>query len=162
MSRVPVSQNTRATRYGFLKSFVHVAARRVAYTSTIAANAARTISHRRSSERSSSTTSEHAVRVRGLLGNVLPHVPVLDDLAVLELEDVHDGGAPRPGLADGVDVQDHEVSVGERALDLAVRRGKLLPQELQERLEPFGAVGGGGIVLRVPRAQIFRRGREVL
>ena len=36
-------------------------------------------------------SSEHAVGVGGLFRNFLRHVPVLDNLAVLELEDVDDG-----------------------------------------------------------------------
>src|SRR4029453_12346589 len=46
--------------------------------------------------------SEHAVVVGGLLGDGLDHVPVFDDLAVLQLEDVDDGGAARARLAHGV------------------------------------------------------------
>jgi len=59
------------------------------------------------------TRSEHSVGVGGLLRDGLHDVPVLDDLAVLEPEDVDDGTAARAGLADGVDVQDHVVAVGE-------------------------------------------------
>jgi len=68
----------------------------------------------------------------------LNDVPVLDDLAVLQLEDVDDGVAAGAGLPDRVDVEDDVVAVGEHALDLAARAGELLLQELEKRLEPLG------------------------
>ena len=46
-------------------------------------------------------------------GNLLHDVPVFDDLAVLEPENVDDGAAARARLAHAVDVQDHVVAVGE-------------------------------------------------
>ena len=63
---------------------------------------------------------EHRVAVGGGFRNRLHHIPVLDDLAVLQLEDVDDGVAKRAGLTHRMDVQDDVVAVHEGALDLAV------------------------------------------
>ena len=98
----------------------------------------------------------------GLLGDRLDHVPVLDHLAVLELEDVDDGVAAGPRLAHGVDVHDHVIAVGEDAFDLAPIVGELVLEEGDEALEALGPVGGVGIVLDVVGSEILRGGVEVL
>ena len=100
--------------------------------------------------------------MRHLLRNVLRDVPVLDDLAVLEPEDVDDGTAARTGLAHRMHMQDHVIAVREYFFDLAVRLGKLLLEEIHECLEALDSIGGTGIVLNVFRAEIFRCRIEVL
>src|SRR5437667_345119 len=65
--------------------------------------------------------SEHTVRVGSFFGDGLDDVPVLDDLAVLELEDVDDGVTARARLPDGMDMDDDVVALGEHALDFAAR-----------------------------------------
>src|SRR4051794_28995719 len=62
---------------------------------------------------------EHAVAVGGFLRNLLRHVPVLDNLAALELENIDDGAAAAAFLAHAVDMQDDIIAVGKGALDLA-------------------------------------------
>src|SRR5262245_2453079 len=88
---------------------------------------------------------EHRVGIGGLLRNLLAHVPVFDDLAVLELENVDDGGTAASGGRHVVDVHDDIVAVSEDALDLAVIVGKFLAQEGKEGLQPFRSVAGAGI-----------------
>ena len=77
---------------------------------------------------------EHPVVVRRLLRDRLHDVPVLDDLAVLQPEDVDDGHAALAGLAHAMDVQDHVVALGEGALDLALGAGELLLAQGDEGL----------------------------
>jgi len=72
---------------------------------------------------------------------------MLDDFAVLELEDVDDGVAARAWLAHGVDVDDDVVAVGEDAFDLAAIVRELVLQKGNESLEAFRSVRGAGIVL---------------
>ena len=67
---------------------------------------------------------------------------MLDDLAVLELEDVDDGVAARAWLAHGVDVDDDVVAVCEDAFDLAAIVRELVLQEGNEALEAFRSVRG--------------------
>src|SRR6185503_7080897 len=105
---------------------------------------------------------EHPVSVGGLFRDRLHHVPMLDDLAVLELEDVDDGVAARAWLAHGVDVDDDVVAVREDAFDLAAIVRKLVLQEGNEALEALRSIRGAGIVLGVAAAEIFRRGIEIL
>src|SRR6516225_366526 len=69
--------------------------------------------------------SEHGVAVCGRVGDRLHHVPMLDDLAVLQPEDVDDGHSALARRADGMHVQDHEIGIGKRPLDLAPGVGKL-------------------------------------
>src|SRR5215831_15164616 len=106
--------------------------------------------------------SEHAVVVRHLFRDVLRDVPMFDDLAVLEPEDVHDGAAARARLARVVHVQDHVVAVREHALDVAVVVRKFFAQEADEGLEARGAVGGARIVLDVARPEKLRGRIEIL
>src|SRR3954453_7903658 len=105
---------------------------------------------------------EHPVSVGGLFRDRLHHVPMLDDLAVLELEDVDDGVAARAWLAHGVDVDDDVVAVRADAFDLAGIVRELVLQEGNEALEPVRSIRGAGIVLGVAAAEIFRRGIEIL
>src|SRR6185503_1075059 len=101
--------------------------------------------------------SEHAVVVGRLVRDRLYDVPVLDDLAALQLEDVHDGRAARARLAHRVDVEDHIVTVREHALDLAPRLRKLLLEEAEEGFEPLGPVGRSGVVLDVAVSEVLGR-----
>jgi hypothetical protein len=87
---------------------------------------------------------------------------MLDDLAVLELEDVDDGVAARAWLSHGVDVDDDVIAVREDAFDLAAVVRELVFQEGNEALEAFRSIRGAGIVLGVAAAEIFRRGIEIL
>src|SRR3979409_1719783 len=87
---------------------------------------------------------------------------MLDDSAVLELEDVDDGVAARAGLAHGVDVDDDVIAVGEDAFDLAAIVRELVLQEGNEALEAFRSVRGPGIVLGVAAAEVLRGGVEIL
>src|SRR5260370_28931776 len=79
---------------------------------------------------------------------------MLDDLAVVEPEDIHDRQSQFAGLTPGMNVEDHEIAVGEHALDLATKLGKLLLQFMQERSKAFDAVLNHGVVLNVLRAKI--------
>jgi hypothetical protein len=61
-----------------------------------------------------------------------------------------------------VDVQDDVVVIFERPLDLASRLGCFALEELDEVLQALRPVRDQRIVLCVPGADVFRRGREVL
>ena len=86
--------------------------------------------------------SEHRVVVLRGLRDRLHRVPVLDHLAVFELEQVENRKPARAGLAHRVDVHDHVVAVSEDLFDLAAALRELLLQESDESLETFGAVLG--------------------
>src|SRR5690606_8264554 len=76
--------------------------------------------------------SEHAVLIRRLRGNVLDYIPMLDDLAVLDAENIDDR-APRPVVAARrVHVQHHEIAFGDYTFDLTALIGKALFQEIDE------------------------------
>src|SRR5262249_12071474 len=77
-------------------------------------------------------------------------------------EDVDDRCPFSPRLRDAVDMQDHEIAVGEDSLDLATMLGRSLPQDLDERLESFNAIRHAGIVLDVLRSEMLRCGLEIL
>src|SRR4030088_2705445 len=83
----------------------------------------------------SSAMSKHPVVVRRLLRDRLHDVPMLDDLAVLQPEDVDDGHAAVAGLAHAVHMQDHVVALGEGALDFALGTGELLLAHRDEALQ---------------------------
>src|SRR5260370_38657914 len=89
---------------------------------------------------------EHAVAVGGLVGDGLDHVPMLDDLAVLELEDVDDGRSRRVGLAPGMDVQDDVIAIGADLPNLAMRGGIFVAPEGGELLEALRPVPRGRVV----------------
>src|SRR5215470_5691541 len=105
---------------------------------------------------------EHPIRVGRLFRDVLADIPVLDDFAVLKLEDVDDRGPQRVRLPFVVDVQDHEVAISEGALDVAVIAGRLVAQEGKKGLETLRPVGGVGIVLDVAWSEIGGCGFEIL
>src|SRR3954469_22092870 len=87
---------------------------------------------------------------------------MLDDLAVLELEDVDDRAPPRAGLANGVDMQDDVIAVDERALDLDAGVREFFAQERDEFAKTLGAVSGVRIVLDISVAHQRDRGIGVL
>src|SRR3982074_2116937 len=81
---------------------------------------------------------KHAVGVGGIFRNILNDIPVLDDLAVLELENIDDRAAAASLLAHAMHVQDHIIAIGKYAFDLAVGVGKFFTQEIQECLKALG------------------------
>src|SRR5690242_3118475 len=87
---------------------------------------------RRASERSGDPRLEHRVSVGRGLRDRLDHIPVLEDLAVFQSEDVHYRFSARViGQAVPMTVQDNVVAVGKDALDLAAsirEPGSDLPQ----------------------------------
>src|SRR5687768_3347760 len=87
-------------------------------------------------------SSEHAVLVRRLRRDVLDDVPMLDDLAVLDAENVDDRAAGRAVPARRVHVQHDEITFGEDALDLAALIRKAHLEKIDERSQTLGAVGG--------------------
>jgi hypothetical protein len=76
---------------------------------------------------------------------------VLDHFPILELVDIDNGIAARAGLAHGMIVDDHVVTIGEDMLDLAVVVREFLLQERNIGLEALRPIGGGRIMLRVAR-----------
>ncbi len=63
---------------------------------------------------------KHPVLIRWLIDYCFMHVPMLYDLAILESENVDDGGAPCPGYPHRVYMQDHVVSICKYLLYLTV------------------------------------------
>ena len=90
---------------------------------------------------SATASLEHPIRIGGGFGDGLAYVPMFDDLAVLEPENLHDRQSQFVGLKLDVDMEYHEVAVGEDALDLAPGVGKLLLAQGDERLEALDTVG---------------------
>lgn len=64
---------------------------------------------------------EHRVAAGSALRHGLGHIPVFDDFAVFQFENIDDGVATRARLAYGVDVQDDEVTIDKTFYDGAVR-----------------------------------------
>jgi len=84
--------------------------------------------------------------VRHLLRNVLCDVPVFDDLAVLEPEDIHDGAAERAGLAHRMDMQDDIVAVRECFFDYSLCEfGNLPRRKFTKVLKPSMPSGAPGL-----------------
>src|SRR5829696_5061810 len=82
--------------------------------------------------------SEHGVVVRRALRYGLQDIPVLDDLAVLQAEEVRRGGAAVFGRGLYQAVRHDHVALGDGAPDLEAQLGELLHEafyELDERLE---------------------------
>src|SRR5258708_3725177 len=105
---------------------------------------------------------KHPVLVDGVLRDRPDHVPVLDDLFVLKLEDVDDRRAALPGYAHSVRVPGNLVALGKDPLNLAAQLGELLRQEAEERLEAFKTVGDQRIVLHIALAEELRCSIKVL
>src|SRR3954468_22623088 len=89
---------------------------------------------------------EHPVGVGGLFRDRLHHVPMLDDLAILELEDIDDGVAARAWLAHGGDVDHDIIAISEDAFYFAAIIREFVLQEGDEALEAFRTIRGAGIV----------------
>jgi hypothetical protein len=101
--------------------------------------------------------SEHGVIVRRGLRYGLQDVPVLDNLAVLQAEEVRRRGAAVFGRGLQQAVRHNHVALGDSALDVEAHLRELLREaqdELDERLE---AVGRLGVVLYVMRSAILLR-----
>ena len=94
---------------------------------------------------------EHRVLVRTVLGERLQHVPVLDDLTVLETEEVCGDGATVVGHELQQAVRNHDVAVSEDAADVDARLG----ERLHEPDECLLAIGSLWVVLDVLRADIL-------
>src|SRR5215213_2753173 len=89
--------------------------------------------------------SEHGMVVRRALRDRLQYVPVLDDLAVLQAEEISRGGAQVFWGALEQTVGHYHVALGQGALDLQAHLGELLGEtlnETDERLEAVGCLGG--------------------
>ena len=87
---------------------------------------------------------------------------MLDDLALFQPEDLDDGPAPSIGRPQGMDVQDHEVAIGQHALDLRVGVRVLGPKEVHEGGQPLQPIGHQGVVLAVVAPHVGAGGGEVL
>src|SRR5919112_4545824 len=99
--------------------------------------------------------SEHGVVVRRALRYGLQHIPVLDDLAVLQAEEVRRGGAAvfGRGLYQAV-CHDH-VALGDGAPDVEAQLGELLHEALYELDERLEAIWCLGVVLDVVRSAVL-------
>src|SRR5215204_585007 len=96
--------------------------------------------------------SKHRVVVRRLVRNGLYDVPVLDNLAVLDSEDVHHGSTAILRGVFEIAVRYHQVVLGDHPFNVDVSLGELPAHPLDEPDERFGSVGGLRIVLNVPVA----------
>src|SRR6218665_1254520 len=106
--------------------------------------------------------SEHRIGVGRGLWNRLDGIPVLDDLAVFQPEDVDDGVSAGAWLPHRMDMQDHEVAIDQRPLDLAVRLRIFLTQETDELAETIRAVRRIGVVLDVAITDELERSLRIL
>ena len=87
---------------------------------------------------------------------------MLDDLAVLELENVHDGIAARAGRWNVMDVQDDVIAICKNPFDVTVIIGKFLAQEGEKSFQTFRPVGSARIVLDIARPKELRRCFKIL
>src|SRR5574341_229594 len=101
------------------------------------------------------STSEHPIPVRRVFDDVFMHVPVLNNLALVQPEDIDNCRAARSRLSHGMHVQDHVVAVNKDPSDRAVRLRKFFPQDGDEIFEPISSVGRPLVMLNVARAKIF-------
>lgn len=97
---------------------------------------------------------EHAVGMSRDFAERLTHVTVLDDLAVLEPEDVHDRQSQFARPAPGVNMKDDEVSVDKDALDVAAQFRKLLLELMEKRAETVDAILDHRVMLDVVRPEM--------
>jgi hypothetical protein len=93
--------------------------------------------------------SEHGVLVGGLFRNRLDHVPVLDDLAVLDAENIDDRLAAVVSAVRRMYMQPDEIAVGRAADDLRLRLRIVLEEAGEEGNERLLAIRNLGIVLPV-------------
>ena len=105
--------------------------------------------------------SEHPVGIGGLFRNLLDHVPVLVDLAVLEPEYLDDCAPSHIGGTYGMNMENDIVTIRQDPLDLASGFRKIRFEEFDEGLEPLRAVCHQWIVLFVSVPHIFSRRFEV-
>lgn len=74
--------------------------------------------------------SDHCVGVQVALHNGLANLPMLDELAFRQPEEVYDGQPGFLRLAPGVHMHDDEIPIRENPLDLALHQRKGLPELL--------------------------------
>lgn len=114
----------------------------------------------RSTAERSAGDYRHAVQkywhqiIGGLFRNRLHRIPVLHDLAVLQTENIDNCVAAFAGLAYGVHMQNHIITIGEYALDLTVRLRITFTQKLDKLAKSFRTIGRIRIVLNIFRADI--------
>lgn len=103
---------------------------------------------------------KHVVAVDTAAGDILKHIPMLGDLAVLEPENVEYGRASTSRRQHEVGVHHDEVVLGNDPLDVVLGVGELLMQPGSEVLQRLGAIGREGIVLDVvgPHEPVHDRG----
>jgi hypothetical protein len=90
----------------------------------------------------SCSNSKHSVAVQRDLGDGLDNIPVFDDLAVINSEDVDDGVTVFAEEASVVAVKKNEVSFGENALNFAVCVWVISGNPFDIVAEAVEAVGG--------------------
>jgi len=105
---------------------------------------------------------KHPVLIGRFIDYCFVHVPMLNDLTVLESEDVDDCEARCSRYPYGVYVQDHEIAIYKNPFDLAVRFWVFIFQKGDEVPQPFCAVGCILIVLNIPRPEVLRGFPEIL
>lgn len=106
--------------------------------------------------------SEHSVGVCGVIGYLLNNVPMLVYKTVLKAENLNNGAAVGTGLANGVDMEDNVVTLGENALYLAVSLGRIGLEEVYELAESFGIILYQRIMLLVAGSDILLRRLVIL
>src|SRR5215208_3711965 len=88
----------------------------------------------------------------------LQDVPVLDDLAVLQAEEVSYGSAAVFGRSLQQAVQRNQVALSDGALDVVAQLRELLQKAFYELNEGLKPVGGLGVVLDVVRSAVVLYG----
>src|SRR5215208_6398997 len=88
----------------------------------------------------------------------LQDVPVLDDLAVLQAEEVRRGGAAVFGRSLQQAVQRNQVALSDGALDVVAHLRELVYKAFYELNEGLKPVGGLGVVLDVVRSAVVLYG----
>src|SRR5512135_238080 len=105
---------------------------------------------------------EHPVRVGRFLQDVLMNVPMLDDLAILEPENINYSNAARATHSDSVHVQDYVIAISEHPFYLAVCIRKFVAKVPDKAFQPLMPVSGILIMLNIHRTEVFRGSFKIL
>src|SRR6185312_1698168 len=103
-------------------------------------------------------TSEHRVLIRSLFRDLLQHVPMLDDLAILQPENVDHRRAARPLCRNHVAVNSHKIALSDESLELDAQIWVLASDPFHKADERLRAVTSHGVVLAIRRPDVLLHG----
>ena len=98
---------------------------------------------------------EHCIVIGRGLGNFLQHIPMLDDLAVFETENIYDRHAAIARLANQMAMRHNQVTFRDDSFEINAERWIGLREPVYKTDKRFGTVSSSRIVLAVMRSEIF-------